>query len=118
MKDKIGSHAFVLGVVLAVAIGIISVFVPNGLSVLLSILIILGLIVGFLNITDMEVREFLEISTMLVIVSYAGQGVSSLSMVLWIGPYLGPVFNALMVFIVPATIVVALKEVWRIGKKH
>jgi hypothetical protein len=117
MKDKIGNYAFVLGVVLAVAIGILAGIIGQneGLNVLFSLLIILGFIVGLINVTDVETREFLEIATMLVIVAFAG-GSDNLKAVIGLGSFLQPIFQALMVFIFPAAIIVALKEVLRISK--
>jgi hypothetical protein len=117
MKDKIGNYAFVLGVVLALAIGLLAGILQDreGLKVLFSLLIILGIIVGLINVTDIETREFLEIATMLVIIAFAG-GSENLKAVIGLGDFLQPMFNALMMFIFPAALVVALKEILRISK--
>ena len=82
--------------------------------IITSLLILLGLIVGFLNVTDKEVKDYLLTAVCLVIVTSLG-GTSIRSLMI-IGPYLAGVLNAIMIFTIPATIVVALKEIISIAK--
>ncbi len=76
-----------------------------------AILVVLGLIVGILNVTDEEVRPFLTAGTVLVLVSFLGRDV------LGTVPILGNILNAVMALFVPATFVVALKSVFSLAKK-
>ena len=70
---KVGSWAFIFGVVVALVVGI---FGGKGdLSVATTVLIILGLIVGLLNVTGKETTPFLLASVSLVIVSSMGGNV-------------------------------------------
>ncbi|MFH1289835.1 MAG: hypothetical protein ABIH92_00325 [Nanoarchaeota archaeon] len=116
-ESVIGAWAFLIGMILAVLVGIFGRNQTNPLF--LGILALLGLIVGYF-VTEKEVQTFLLASVSLVIVSFAGiqglvldaaiRGVS-------IGRIISSVLGALLVMFVPATIVVALKTVFSIAKK-
>jgi hypothetical protein len=109
---KIGAYIFIAGIVIAIISGILmNVMSP---VIITSLLILLGLIVGFLNVTDKEVKDYLLTAVCLVIVTSLG-GTSIRSLMI-IGPYLAGVLNAIMIFTIPATIVVALKEIISIAK--
>lgn len=104
----LGSLAFLFGAAIAVVIGVIN---PEGAStVLSSLLILLGLVVGFLNITTKERNSFLFATVSLVIVSFFGGAV--LGEVAVIGSYLEAVLRAILTFVIPATLVVAIKAVY------
>jgi len=103
--------AFILGVILALILGI---FVPTGSATLTSILILLGIIVGFLNITDKETKDYLLAAVTLVIITSLGGAV--LGNIEIIGPYIVGVFSAIMTFVIPATIIVALKTIYSIAQ--
>ena len=116
-ENLIGAWAFLIGVILAVALGLFNQFFTGSTSNLAyATLVILGLIVGFLNVGDKDSTTFLLASLALVIVS--GFGSSSLVYVSNI-PILGSlnaILSALLVLFVPATIIVALKTVFSIAK--
>ena len=78
---------------------------------LIYILVVLGLIVGLLNITGDEVSSFLMSGTVLVIVSTLGQSVVSS-----VGIF-NTTLQALTVLFVPATIIVALKHVFSLARR-
>ena len=106
ISSNIGSWAFLIGVVLAVilgALGLVSGYV-------LMALIIIGLIVGFLNVTGKEVGPFLLSGAVLIIESSLGSNVlSDLA-------YVGSILEALLVIFVPATVIVAIKNVFKLSK--
>jgi len=112
MEKKIGEVSFVLGVVLAVVLGLIGGYLGKLEPWLISLLVVLGLIVGFVNIGGKETKEFVWTAVALVLVAYAGGASGTLTTVLYIGEYLSGVFNAIMAFVVPATVVVALKQIY------
>jgi len=117
MEKIIGYYAFIIGVVIAVVLGIFSGQLgPSTASILFSVLVILGLIVGFLNVGGKEVKEFLLTATILVIIAYAGGASGTLASVAGIGQYISGVFNAIMAFVVPAAIIAALKEVYELAQ--
>jgi drug/metabolite transporter (DMT)-like permease len=107
--NLIGAWAFLIGVLLAIIVGIFQLGANETLSV---ILVVLGIIIGVLNITGTEIKEFMIAGTVLVIVSALG-GQSYLGLI----PYVGDTLRALVVLFVPATIVVALKAVFSLAKR-
>jgi len=104
--NMIGSWAFLVGVVLAVIFGLIGNLGQN----LIYVLVILGVIIGLLNIADEEVSPFLMAGTVLVIVSTLGQSVVSSV------KYFDTILQALTILFVPATIIVALKHVFTLAR--
>ncbi|MAG08011.1 hypothetical protein CMO89_00920 [Candidatus Woesearchaeota archaeon] len=118
MQKKIGHYSFVVGVVLALLLGLASQpLLGTGLIPwLASLLVVCGLIVGFLNVTGKETKEFLVVATVLIIVAGLGGASSSIASVAIIGPYMNAVFIQLLAFLVPATVVVALKDIWYLAQ--
>ena len=109
-KNLIGAWAFLIGVILAIVLGLFSTYLGTNSTYILWILVVLGIIVGLLNITGKESSKFLLASLALVIVSYMGQGV------LGIIPQIGSILSALLVLFVPATIIVALRNLFDLAK--
>jgi len=107
--NLIGAWAFLIGVILALILGLLGQDVVTGTWAI--ILVVLGIIVGLLNIAGSETKDFLLAGTALVIVgALGGQTLMEVS-------YLGNVLQALVILFVPATIVVALKSVFAIAKR-
>ena len=118
MSGHIGKYAFVVGVILAIILGLVS---AEGLGSargwLWSILVVLGLVVGLMNVSGKDVKEFLWIVAALVVVAYAANTqIAALANVELIGVYISGVFNSIMAFIVPAAVVAALKAAWNLAK--
>jgi hypothetical protein len=104
-KAMLGRWAFLIGVVLSVVFGLFT-----GWSWLPVLLVVLGLIVGFLNIEGKEVSQFMMAGTVLVLMGYfGGQTLTSIS-------YLASIFNNLLTLFVPATVVVAVKSVFLLAR--
>lgn len=116
-ESLLGAWAFLIGIVLAVLVGI---FAGNRTSpILLGILAVLGLIVGFF-VSEKEVKTFLLAAVSLVIVSFAGiQGLVLDAAIrgINIGKIVSSVLGTLLVLFVPATIIVVLKTVFSIAKR-
>jgi hypothetical protein len=106
--SKIGFWAFIIGFILAIVSGLISA--QN--SFIVVILIILGLIIGLLNITGKEITLFL-IATIALIVT--GHVFTSLT-VLGIGKYLDQILGYVATLMAPAAVVAAIKALWAVGK--
>ncbi len=108
MLQKIGTWSFLIGCLLAIAAGVwdLSVWI-------VSLLIILGLIVGFLNVTGEETTPFLLATVSLVIVAAVGEGV--LGQVEVIGPILQRVLVTFITFVIPATVIVACKAIYSLA---
>ena len=104
-KAMLGRWAFLIGVVLAVIFG----FITAG-TWLSWTLVVIGLIVGLVNINDKEVGAFLTAGTVMVLMGYfGGQTLSSVV-------YLSSIFNNILTLFVPATIVVAVKSVLSLAR--
>lgn len=104
--STIGRWAFLLGVILAVVLGAFGQLNETWVFVL----VVIGLIVGFLNIVEEEVSAFLMSGAVLIIASALGQSVMSVSNLL------SNVLQALLAIFVPATIIVAIKNAWGLAR--
>jgi hypothetical protein len=101
----VGSWAFLIGMIIAIVAGFWDLN-----PIVTSLLIVLGLIVGFLNVTGRETTPFLLATVSLVIVAdFGGKTLSEVSIVL------ARIFKTIVVFVVPATIIVALKAIYALA---
>lgn len=116
-ENLIGAYAFLIGVVLAVVLGISTQTLTKPNTVFYIILVILGLLIGYLNSGDKNATTFLLASMSLVIVG--GLGNESLIFIANLSPvlaYLKEIVRALLVLFIPATIIAALKVVFSMTK--
>jgi hypothetical protein len=102
----IGKWAFLAGVLLAVVLGVIGPISSSWTMTLVAI----GLVVGLLNITEREVTPFLMSGAVLILASALGGNLMSSL------PYAGQILNALLLIFVPATIIVAVKNVFSLAR--
>jgi len=118
MMKKIGAWAFVIGVILAIILGIFSTQLVDVRQHILGLLVIAGTLIGILNIHHRESGKFLIAALSLVIVSYMGGASMAviLENVAIVGPALINILNALLVLFIPTTIIVALKSLFEISK--
>jgi|YelNatPaOPRAMG01_1025707.scaffolds.fasta_scaffold347880_1 hypothetical protein len=107
-KEKIGEYAFLISVVIAVLAGIAAPWAASSwVSVLL---VILGIVVGLLNISEKETTPFLIASIALVVASSAA--FLALDKVISpIGTIIDSIVNNLAIFVAPAAVIVAVKAV-------
>jgi len=104
--NLIGSWAFLIGVILAVVFGFMGDLTPG----IKYTLIVIGLIVGLLNVADEEASPFLMSGAVLIIAASFGQDVvASISR-------LNGILEALLVIFVPATVIVAIKNVFGLAR--
>ena len=121
-ENSVGAIAFLVGVILAVLIGLSASLlsiptVTKYSAQLYGILVILGFVVGFMNVTGKDSQTFLTAGAVLVIVSALGMESIRGSLIgIGIGDTVSAVFGALLALFVPATIIVALKTVFGIAK--
>lgn len=105
-SNKIGSWAFLLGVILAIVLGIFGPFNATWLM----ILVVIGLIIGLLNVTGSETQPFLMSGAVLIIAAYAGG-----SVIQSVGVLYG-MLQALLAIFVPAVVIVAIKNVFSLAR--
>ncbi|KHO55288.1 MAG: hypothetical protein QT10_C0003G0005 [archaeon GW2011_AR19] len=104
--DIVGKWAFLIGVILAVVLGLFDPVMGNWAIVL----VVIGLIVGLLNVTDKEVTPFLMSGAVLIIASALGGSLMSDM------PFVGAILDALLAVFVPATVIVAIKNVFSLAR--
>lgn len=114
MGSKLGEWAFIIGVGIAVVIGLFaSNLSGNTQGWLVLLLVVLGLVVGLLNVSEREATPFLVAAAALLLTGTTG---STLSIIPTVGSYLAGVVEAIAVFVTPAAIVVALKAIQSLAK--
>ncbi len=123
-ENSVGAWSFLIGVILAVIIGIStgSILPFSKLtqysSFIYGILVLLGLVVGFkINVPEKESQTFLLTGAILVLVSKFGmESVTGSLIGIGIVDIVASTFSALLTLFVPATIVVAIKTVFSMAK--
>jgi len=115
--EKLGNYSFIAGVIIAIVLGLATAQLGTAAAWLWSLLVVLGLIVGFMNVSGKGTRDFLWVTVALVLVSYAGKDqIANWANVHFVGAYLSGVLGNILAFVIPASVVVALKEVWVLAK--
>lgn len=125
-KTKLASWAFLIGFVLALIGGIVAGVNSDALSTntylfISVILLIVGIVVGLFNVTAGETTPFLFSGLCLIIASSIGA--SQISYLLaasennWILGILGTTLSNLLLIFTPATIIVAIKNVFNLSKR-
>mgnify|MGYP003968916799 CR=1 FL=1 len=123
-ENSFGAWAFLIGVILAILIGISTTSflsisnITMYSSQIYAILVLIGIFVGFfIRIEGKDSQTFLITSALLVIVSKFGmESVTGSLIGIGIGDTVVSTFSALLALFVPATIIVALKSVFSIAK--
>ncbi len=119
-ENLLGARAFMVGIVLAITFGILGASLELGglNAIILAALVILGIIIGFINVLPGDVNTFLMASVSLVIVSFAGSaGIKNIEFLnIEIGNIVSSTLGALLVLLVPATIIVAIKSLFSISQ--
>lgn len=118
-EGVISAWVFLLGVILALAGGIVLSFGYSVNPIILGILAILGLISGFfVQVQENNGTRFLMVVVSLVLVSFAGQqGTSTVSFGdLAIGTIIAYTLTGLLILLVPATIVVAIRTLFSLSR--
>ena len=114
MAGNMGQWSFIIGVVIAIAIGIFSSNLSADMRGWLTfLLVVLGLVVGLLNVTEKETTPFLVAAVALIATGTAG---GNLALIPSLGGYLEGVVKAIAVFVTPAAIIVALKAIQSLAK--
>lgn len=103
----VGSWSFVIGLVLAVLLGL--GFTGAYQAQMLWAVFLLGVVVGLLNISVREASGFLLSGTVLVLVSFLGVQIGVFASV---APAIANVLLGILTLFVPATIIVALRAVF------
>lgn len=104
--NLLGGWAFLIGVVLAIVLGLLGTISQTWTF----LLVIIGLIVGLLNVTEREVTPFLMSGVVLIIATSLSQTAMQEIKVF------NDIMDALLAIFVPATIIVAIKNVFSLAR--
>ncbi len=117
-ENVLGAWAFLIGVVLALLGGMLSALFGHLNGIVLGLLLILGLVIGVVGVAPNDIPKFLRAAVSLVIVSYAGTaGVRNIEFLNWeLGNVVSSTLGALLVLLVPATILVAIRSMFSISQ--
>lgn len=124
MWGKIGSWAFLIGVIIALIVGLYAAWNLESSGetfggTIAWVLAVLGAIVGIVSaygmgtITEKEVPNFLLAGIALVVMYGVFKGIS---LDPWIGSLLHGISMSLSILIAPAVGILAIKAIWDIGK--
>ena len=108
-QSKIGRWAFIIGLIIAALLG----FATFSYSSLL--LVILGLIVGFLNVSEKEANHFLVATIALLVVGISG--LQALSVLGSLYTWIQTVLTSFITFVAAASVVVAIKVLLDTGQE-
>lgn len=120
-ENSVGAWSFLIGVILALIIGLFTKLLPIPALTAYSphiygVLVFLGLIVGYMISSGKDSQTFLIAGTIIVIVGRFGMDSVSGSLIgIGLGDTVTSIFSALLALFVPATIIVALKTLFSIS---
>ncbi len=113
-KMNIGKYAFLGGIAIAVLAGIFAGIRNFGLTSVA--LVILGLIVGYMNVGKRERLEFLVATIALLMLGTAGittvTALIAKAITLDAGQMLQSILGNLVAFVSPAALIVAIESIW------
>jgi len=119
MANEVGRWSFIIGIVVAVILGILSgvgvVLGTTALNWLTLLLVVLGLIVGFSNVTKKESTPFLIAAMALLIANTAGL-VNINTLIPYLGSILEGIVTYLLVVVAPAALIVAVKAFYEFAR--
>ena len=116
-----GEWAFLAGVIIAVLAGLAATALDAlTLAWLTVVLILLGIVVGLLNITEKQTTPFLIASIALMaggIATFVGLDTINLG-TFALGTFVDGILRNIVAFVAPAAIIVALKSVYTLGTSN
>jgi hypothetical protein len=104
----LGFGAFIVGLILAIVAGILW---PSNTNIIIALLI-LGIVIGLLNITAKEFMLFLVAVVALIVVGNVFEPIK----ILRLGVYLGNILNYIAILVSPAAIIAAIKALWAVAR--
>ncbi len=115
LKEHIGPIAFMLGLVLAVVLGLMPKVLGGG-SMNILVLGVLGIIVGLLNVKDKELNNYIISNIGFVVGATAFEAVlASLTLGIYSSMLVYMVQNIIL-FVAPGLAVVCLREIYNVMK--
>lgn len=107
-QTKLGRWAFMIGLIISVLLGFVTFAYAS------LILVILGLIVGFMNVTEKEATNYLVAVIALIVVGLAG--LQALAVLGSLYTWIQTVLTSFVTFVAAAGVVVAIKVLFEVAK--
>ena len=124
-SQKLGGYAFLVALIIAVVAGIVATYMSDmmaGLAgVVTLVLVILGLVVGFLNVHDKHITDFLIATIAVAMVGGTAGGLVGIDLflpALKIGTLCATVVINIVAIAAAAALVVGLKQIMTIAKEQ
>ena len=111
MGSKLGQWSFIGGIVIALLLALVSKWEGE----LTLVLVVLGLLVGFLNVTEKETMPFLVAAIALLATGVARESLTKIPPVV-LGSFFSAAVGNIASFVAPGAIVVAIKAIWALAK--
>ncbi len=115
MKGKAGEWAYLAAVAIAVLAGI-ATGVGITVSLVPLLLVVLGIVVGLLNITEKETQSFLLSSAALLLAGTAGF-ITIDNVIPSVGTMLDAIVKNIGIMVAPAAVIVAVKAIQGLASK-
>ena len=109
--NNIGDYAFLIGIAIAVLEPLLNISKAVGEIQIYLVLAFLGVIVGLLKIHLKETKDFLIASIALVVAGTAGFNL----LPIFGEQFIGPMLDNIGLFVAPASVIVAIKEIVYLG---
>ena len=124
-SQKIGSYAFLLGVIIAVIAGLIqavdyimaTAMMSGVVGYIALILVILGLIIGFLNIKDKHITDFLIATIAVAMIGLVALSPASLAVdpIVYL---INAIVGNIVTLVAPAALIVGVKQILALTKEQ
>ena len=117
-KGTVNQWAFWIGAIIAILVGILTAAKPGYVTSkwIPVVLVLLGLVVGLVNITTKEMTNFLVAA--IVLMAFGAGGLTTLdTLIPKLGTLLGSMIQAFSFFIGAAAVIAAIKEAWLLASK-
>ena len=113
MPKEMGKYVFLIGFAIAILAGLVGATGVLGATAdyIALILVLLGILVGFLNITATERQSFL-----IAVIALSMLGLVSFGALTFVGAYLTSVISYLITFVAPAAAIVALFAIYDLAR--
>ena len=114
--EKLGEYAFLACIVIAVLAGLATGLAGYQSGAVSALLVVLGVVVGVLNISEKETTPFLIAAVALIAASTVGFGAID-DVISKAGTTLNAIFDYIATFVAPGAIIVAFKAVYALASK-
>ena len=117
--NQAGRYLLMVGLVFSIVLGLASESLGAAKGWLYALTILIGFAIGLVNVEEKHSKEFIIAVAALAVILIGGNTiVKSFETLYLIGKYLTGMLESLMLLIVPAGIMAALKHIWNFVKQQ